>query len=413
MLQFLRGLKDMGGSAIGVLDELGFGSERRRRSILSLVATVEAFGEALSGSRAEWGAMEAHIKESEIFISTLQNQLVLLWNDLRKISITLGNSLLPIMRDFVVLIRETVIPVISSVADGFNALPEGIQKGILAVTALTAAIGPLIVAASMVMSVLGPAFMAIFKGHPMLKHLEGGKDLAKGAQGAVKTKMIKEGFASLAIVGVKALGSIGKMAGALAIKLAVASYALDGLVALYDLILAKDAQFNRESFWANAKRKWHEIRMEIEAWNIDAYKQLGGTEEYQQRRLDKYSEHASALVDIQNEIRGLHEPGLEGPPESAAGTGDEMPGWMKSLFDSLEELETGTAAALSAWEEFKRAFFGQPSPEDILQYDMLLRLMEELGDEGIKSNMAAIARYAREFADAGGDAAKALSLIHI
>jgi TP901 family phage tail tape measure protein len=94
------------------------------------------------GNKA-WQENSALTKEAEQRFKTFESQLTLFWNKLKDVGITLGNSLLPLMRDLLTL-AEPLINGIAKLADWFGKLPEPIRLTAVGIAGLVAAIGPLL-----------------------------------------------------------------------------------------------------------------------------------------------------------------------------------------------------------------------------------------------------------------------------
>ena len=164
ILELMKGIERAGDQSIPVLDELGLNNQRTIRSILSLVGSIDVLEKAMGASRDEWEAMNAHVRESDIFIAALHNQFILLWNDFKQLAIQLGVILLPLMQSFVTIMRTNVMPALKTFVDAFVGAPESIQTTTFAVLGLMAALGPLLIMASQLAMALSPAILLSGRG---------------------------------------------------------------------------------------------------------------------------------------------------------------------------------------------------------------------------------------------------------
>lgn len=94
------------------------------------------------GDRA-WKENSALVKEAAERYKTFESQLTVLWNQVKDVAITLGTSLLPILKDMIGLVTP-MVGVIGQLAHWFAALPEPVRMTALGIAALLASVGPLL-----------------------------------------------------------------------------------------------------------------------------------------------------------------------------------------------------------------------------------------------------------------------------
>lgn len=81
---------------------------------------------------------------------TFSQQVKSLWADIQVIGITLGNELIPYLRTFIGYVKDSVLPWIKGMISTFRELPAPMQMVTLAIFALTAAFGPFLKAAGLI-----------------------------------------------------------------------------------------------------------------------------------------------------------------------------------------------------------------------------------------------------------------------
>ena len=183
ILELMKGIERAGDQSIPVLDELGLNNQRTIRSILSLVGSIDVLEKAMGASRGEWESMNAHVRESDIFIAALHNQFILLWNDLKRLAIELGVTLLPLMQSFVTVMRTNIIPVLGQFVEAFVSAPVSIQTTTFAVLGLMAALGPLLIMASQLAMALSPAILLSGRGGAFAAAAAASKKVGAGKAG--------------------------------------------------------------------------------------------------------------------------------------------------------------------------------------------------------------------------------------
>ena len=95
ILEIFDGIRRGGVNALNSLEELGLGSVRTTRYVLSQAATYRTLEEALSTAADELVEQNALLKESELFFQTFNNEVIQARNNLDNFAIGIGEGLLP------------------------------------------------------------------------------------------------------------------------------------------------------------------------------------------------------------------------------------------------------------------------------------------------------------------------------
>lgn len=138
--EFVSGLGNAeaaGESAINMLTEMGITEIRLRDSLLRAGGANELFAESIQVSNQAWEENVALQNEVAQRYGTSESQLRIFQNRITEIGMQLGEILIPIILQIV----DAITPWI----ERFGQLDQSIQKTILAVAAIVAAIGPALV----------------------------------------------------------------------------------------------------------------------------------------------------------------------------------------------------------------------------------------------------------------------------
>lgn len=139
--EFVEGLGRQGDQAFGTLNDLSLGNERVIRAFLSLAGAGDKLAETFKVAKKDWEDNIALSKEAEQRFKTFENQLKLLWAQVRDVGITLGDSLLPTMRDLLT-VATPIAQAMGAMATMFAALPEPLRLSVVGFLGLVAAVGP-------------------------------------------------------------------------------------------------------------------------------------------------------------------------------------------------------------------------------------------------------------------------------
>ncbi|MFS0820755.1 phage tail tape measure protein [Bacillus sp. 1P02SD] len=157
MIKFIEGLstaEERGLSAIGILDEMGITEVRLRDSLLRAAGASDVFTGALDLGTQAWEENNALTKEASERYKTTESQLKIFWNRIKDIGITIGDALIPALLSTLDAM-DPLIKMLERAAEWFKNLNPGIQTAIIAMAAIAAAIGPVLVVAGMLISSVG------------------------------------------------------------------------------------------------------------------------------------------------------------------------------------------------------------------------------------------------------------------
>jgi len=139
LVAFIEGLgriNQSGENVVPVLEQLGLGEIRVRDALLRAAGAGDLFAKSLEIGSQAWEENNALNKEAEERFKTTAMQLQFLKNNLRVVAAAFGEALLPVINGAV----ESLGPML----DGLSKISEPVKKAILAIAALTAVIGPLL-----------------------------------------------------------------------------------------------------------------------------------------------------------------------------------------------------------------------------------------------------------------------------
>jgi len=166
---FVEGLGKSGENAIQILDDLGLKNERTRRAFLSMANAGDLLRNSMDLANTSWAENNALVEEAEKRFATFQSQLQLAKNQLYDVAITLGNALLPFLRDFLSMLQAEAIPALERLVAKFQELPEAQQQSILKWLAMAAAIGPVLIVVGSLITAIGRilGLFALLAAHPV------------------------------------------------------------------------------------------------------------------------------------------------------------------------------------------------------------------------------------------------------
>ena len=209
---FVEGLAAQGDQASAVLKELIGTDQRLQRAFLSLAQSGDTLRNAMSLANVAWVENTALAKEAEIRFQTTSAELTILWNNVKDVAISLGEALLPTLKDAVGFLQESVVPVLRDAVKWFEDLSPA-SKG------LAAGFAALIVVATPVLytlSTMAPLLSVIARGFAAIVPSAAAAGVAVGASGtaAAAARVQFEGlFVASSRAGV-AVGASGVAAGA-------------------------------------------------------------------------------------------------------------------------------------------------------------------------------------------------------
>ena len=147
---FIQGLgnaEDKGESAITMLSEMGLTEVRLRDSLLRASNASDLFNKAIKTGSEAFDENIALTKEANKRYKTTESQLKITKNQIKDIAISLGNKLLPIIKNLLQKVDKWV--------DKFNKLSDSEQENIIKIGLLVATAGPALKLASSSIGILG------------------------------------------------------------------------------------------------------------------------------------------------------------------------------------------------------------------------------------------------------------------
>ena len=157
IVTFVEGLgrlKDAGVNVFPVLESVEFGNERVRRALLNAAGAGELMRKSLDLGSTAWRENTALVIEAAKFYATTGNQLKIAWNQIRNMAAELGDNLTPALLAMVEAAKP-VLEFVGNMIKGFGELPKSIQTTAIGMVALTAVLGPALVAIGRITTALG------------------------------------------------------------------------------------------------------------------------------------------------------------------------------------------------------------------------------------------------------------------
>jgi len=166
IVAFVEGLgrvEERGESLFLVLDELGLSESRVSMAMLGLARAGPLLRDAMNLGSEAFGENIALSKEAAERYGTTEEQLKILLNRLKTVAITIGDPLLPILKDLIDQ-ATPLITVVETLAGKFADLDPDVQGVVVQMGLALAAIGPLAMGLAPLVSAIGaiglPAFLA-------------------------------------------------------------------------------------------------------------------------------------------------------------------------------------------------------------------------------------------------------------
>ncbi len=147
ILAFIEGLnkaEENGASAIKVLDDMGITEIRLRDALLRLAGASDVAREAVTLGTEAWEENTALSEEAGKRYETTASQIKMMKNQIIEIGITLGETLLPIIKDTFIPLLEKLAGHLSGLIDWFNNLSPIAKDFFLAFGAAAAVGGPVL-----------------------------------------------------------------------------------------------------------------------------------------------------------------------------------------------------------------------------------------------------------------------------
>lgn len=139
LIAFIQGLADSeskGISAIKVLDDMGISEVRMRDALLRAANASGLFTDAVALGNKAWAENVALTNEANQRYATTESQMKITKNQIADLGREVGEELLPIVKDGLVIIKDLVT--------AFKDLEPETQKNIIKFGMLAAALGPLL-----------------------------------------------------------------------------------------------------------------------------------------------------------------------------------------------------------------------------------------------------------------------------
>lgn len=150
VIAFLRGLRNMsdeGRNVFGVLESLELGERRVTDAVLRSAGSIDTMVGALERGSKAWFENSALTEEAQKFYERAGAEFERLKNRVVNTAAELGEQLIPAFRNVMTLGQRLLDNVVRPLINAFAGLPDPIQFGTIAIVGLTAAIGPLLIAA--------------------------------------------------------------------------------------------------------------------------------------------------------------------------------------------------------------------------------------------------------------------------
>lgn len=162
IMAFIQGLSDLEGtgtSAIEVLDRMGITEVRQRNALLKASVASDIFARSMKIANEAWQQNNELQEKTAIFYQTTGAQLQMLKNELDAVAMEIGTILVPHLKDGMELLKGWT--------KAFSDLSPEAKETTVKIAAMTAAIGPALIAISALINSIrnvSGAIMALAKG---------------------------------------------------------------------------------------------------------------------------------------------------------------------------------------------------------------------------------------------------------
>ena len=193
-------LEKRGKSLTGTIGQLGFANVRIRDALLRASGAGDLLKRTLDRSNTAWSENTALVELSNKRFKTTGAQLTVLKNRFMEMTRQLGEALIPAVIALLEVIRDRFLPIIQGWIEAFKATTPAMKATIITVTALAAAIGPLLIVLGFLTgSIAGLASMlTLGPAHPIAALIAGIAALAMAVVGynfvAAKMKALTGGL---------------------------------------------------------------------------------------------------------------------------------------------------------------------------------------------------------------------------
>ena len=179
---FIAGLKQLsaGENVFAVFGELGQDSERVKRALLAFSNGVSKLDDALVKGSEAIKDQNALWDLYRTFAESTGGELKILRGKFEDVERTLGEALVPVLKELLAFIEQNVLPTFKEWVEGFANLDEGTKRTIVKVVAFTAAIGPALLALGLLVTVVKTLVtsLALLAANPIARVVAGMSVLA-------------------------------------------------------------------------------------------------------------------------------------------------------------------------------------------------------------------------------------------
>jgi TP901 family phage tail tape measure protein len=150
----LQRIQEEGGNVVGALTDVGFSELRVRDSLLRAAGAGDLLATSLGIATTAFSENTALSEEAEKRYATTAAQLQILKNQFKEMALTIGQVLVP----FLMAAIEAFKPLLErmqELAQSFSNLSPNMQKTIVTIIAVVAAIGPLLLIGGKLVSLIG------------------------------------------------------------------------------------------------------------------------------------------------------------------------------------------------------------------------------------------------------------------
>ncbi|GGC84250.1 phage tail tape measure protein [Enterococcus wangshanyuanii] len=147
IISFIKGLSEAekhGTTAIKVLDDMDIKEVRLRDSLLRASGASDVFSDAVKTGTEAWGENTALTDEASKRYETFESKLKMVKNQVTDLGIEFGGPLMDALSDMLDALKP-LFEMLTKVAEAFSNADPMVQKIIMSVVALVAAIGPLLI----------------------------------------------------------------------------------------------------------------------------------------------------------------------------------------------------------------------------------------------------------------------------
>ena len=162
-ITFIEGLKrlsDAGVNIFSVLESLELQDQRLSDSLLRAAGAGDVFRNAIELGNKAFKENTALAKEAAIRLATFERQIQKLGEQFKDVFIDIFASLRPIILNDILPVIKLFLGFIGQLVKGFNRLPGPAKKLIIAIIAMAAALGPILVIIGSLISAVGTIVLA-------------------------------------------------------------------------------------------------------------------------------------------------------------------------------------------------------------------------------------------------------------